>query len=487
MIELLCKELQERFPLITSIRTQRLPPLPRSLEDAKKGVSSEKEAGEKEAEALDEPKASTKEAGEKKNDMVASDESAAISEKTEEGGEAWPSYRMEIVLSSYQAMQKTSILGELARMSLGKAIWIEPVILGEYEAKELSALGEEESARPLASLALLREKGALQARHHLHAAMDEILRVLWLLEQEFTTNGTHTALAALKLERLFLQLLRWVFAMEGKVFREDAQSWGFFRDQLCGEGKIFAASFAGYPLLLRAFVNRHDALSVLLSPSYGENDLEIDQLVFPLQEAAKAIKTAALVTLYDPIEATQRQRRKKLVWAASAFALLLLLGGAIWFALPPSFQAVVKPPGTRIGGIVGRYYKGQDFQTFFRQRGDYEINFSTDKSVMPGLPNDHFSIRWEGYLEAPTAGSYRLCLRMDDGVRLFLHNKRLINEWRVGAARTRCTHVRLAKGWHPLRIDYFERGWMAVLRFLWQPPDAKQPHLIPAKHLCCQP
>lgn len=404
----------------------------------------------------------------------------------DQGWGDWQAYRMVFHVSEYRLEQNTAVLEEIAKATLGGRIWIEPLFLSSQESDDLMALGKDPDARLLRALEGLRAKSLVSARRYVHAAMDEILRVLWLLEQEFTTTGLHTWLIARKLEVLFLQIVRWGFACDGRVFRSDTESWGIFQREICGDGKWFPLSFAAYPLQIRSFVGRHQALSVVVTQSYGENDLEIDQLMYPLQQAAEAIKKRVRTDWADVTERTRGEKRRRLVWIGSLVGVVALaVGGWLWMR-PPHFAAAALPTGSAKGGITGRYYAGQNFERYVRQRADYELNFSSEGEPMPGVPKDHYSVRWEGYLEAPEAGLYEICVRVDDGARLYLHRKMLINEWRVGHARTRCRRARLQKGWHPLRIEFFERGWMAVLRLLWKTPSGQQQVLIPSQRLCCR-
>ncbi len=398
----------------------------------------------------------------------------------------WQAYRMVLHVSEYRLEQNTAALEEIAKATLGEQIWIEPLFLSTQESEGLKALGEDEDAQILCMLEGLRAKSAASARRYAQAAMDEILRVLWLLEQEFTTTGLHTWLIARKLELLFVQLVRWGFAFEGRIFRSDLESWEVFQRELCGEGKLFPLAFAAYPLQIRSFVGRHNTLSAVVTQSYGENDLEIDQLMHPLQQAAEILKKRVRAEWIDATERTKGEKRRRLLLlGASASVVVLAVVGWLWLR-PPYFSAVSLPTGSSHGGITGRYYTGQNFDRYVRQRADYELNFSSDGSPMPGVPKDHYSVRWEGYLEAPENGTYELCVRVDDGARLYLHRKMVINEWRVGHARTRCRRTRLQKGWHPLRIEFFERGWMAILRLLWKTPSGKHQVLIPSQRLCCR-
>lgn len=80
------------------------------------------------------------------------------------------------------------------------------------------------------------------------------------------------------------------------------------------------------------------------------------------------------------------------------------------------------------------------------------------------IPPDNFSARWTRTLEfAP--GTYRFTFRVDDGVRLWLDNVLVLDDWREGAARDVSTDVTLAARPYTFRIEYFERLGVATIRF----------------------
>ena len=72
-------------------------------------------------------------------------------------------------------------------------------------------------------------------------------------------------------------------------------------------------------------------------------------------------------------------------------------------------------------GLRGDYYNGTNFQELAHSRIDKEINFYyTKQSPAPGVRGEYYSIRWTGNLYAPVTGTYKLNVRVDDGVRVWL-------------------------------------------------------------------
>lgn len=72
------------------------------------------------------------------------------------------------------------------------------------------------------------------------------------------------------------------------------------------------------------------------------------------------------------------------------------------------------------------------------------------------LRPDHYAIRYEGYIKVPEDGIYYLSLRSDDGSKLYIHDTLIIDNDGSHSTRTVREYAALKKGWHPVRIDYFE-------------------------------
>ncbi len=86
----------------------------------------------------------------------------------------------------------------------------------------------------------------------------------------------------------------------------------------------------------------------------------------------------------------------------------------------------------------------------------------------------NYSLRFDGWLEVPRPGLYTFHLTSDDGSRMWIGGKELIDNdgvRRNHQPRTRSKAVELTAGWNALRVDYFQRGREAVLGLEWQGPD----------------
>jgi hypothetical protein len=100
-------------------------------------------------------------------------------------------------------------------------------------------------------------------------------------------------------------------------------------------------------------------------------------------------------------------------------------------------------------------------------REDPEINFDWDGgSPGVGVPPDKFSARWRQTIQFK-AGRYRFHLRMDDGARLWVDDVLILDAWMAGEAREVTAEAVLTSGDHRLRVEYFEGGGPALIRFWW--------------------
>lgn len=101
-------------------------------------------------------------------------------------------------------------------------------------------------------------------------------------------------------------------------------------------------------------------------------------------------------------------------------------------------------------------------------RSDPTINFDWEAgSPGPLLSYDHFSVRWTRTL--PFAGGYyRFYTRTDDGVRLWVDDQLLIDQWHAQAATTYHGDQFLSPGNHSMKMEYYEGAGGAVARLWWE-------------------
>ena len=89
------------------------------------------------------------------------------------------------------------------------------------------------------------------------------------------------------------------------------------------------------------------------------------------------------------------------------------------------------------------------------------IDYLSGRAIAAGLPNDHVAMIGEGAVDLPK-GSFALRTISDDGVRVWVDGKLVIDRWDVHESIV--DEAPIAGGRHALRIEYFEHVGWAELR-----------------------
>ncbi|KAA1175062.1 hypothetical protein FWJ25_06745 [Marinobacter salinexigens] len=109
-----------------------------------------------------------------------------------------------------------------------------------------------------------------------------------------------------------------------------------------------------------------------------------------------------------------------------------------------------EPEPTLVSGFVGQYYSGTDFDSFVLAKYDPTIDFDWGKgSPAPELPDDQFSARWSGEFTAPHGSgsrNYEFVTTTNDGVRLRLNGKTVIDDWNGAPTRDNSYTLSLGAG-----------------------------------------
>ncbi|HEX8330767.1 MAG TPA: PA14 domain-containing protein [Hymenobacter sp.] len=124
-------------------------------------------------------------------------------------------------------------------------------------------------------------------------------------------------------------------------------------------------------------------------------------------------------------------------------------------------------------GIRGDYYDGPEFERFVLSRRDPTLAFDWGhRPPAPGVPAEYFSVRWTGWLVPPASGRYVFHATVDDGIRIWLNDQLIMNEWRPQWVTDFTAAVNLKAGEpYKLRVDYFQDIFDTRLRVTWERPD----------------
>jgi hypothetical protein len=133
-------------------------------------------------------------------------------------------------------------------------------------------------------------------------------------------------------------------------------------------------------------------------------------------------------------------------------------------------RIIVGPkPEPKITDWRGEYYANEKLSgDYVLVRNDKNIDFDWGNgSPDEDVPSDGFSARWTRDVTFEKA-LYRFHLVMDDGAALWVDDRLVIDEWKRGASREVTVDLELTKGKHEIKVEYYEAGGNAKVRFWWE-------------------
>ncbi|RMF80231.1 MAG: hypothetical protein D6737_08720 [Chloroflexi bacterium] len=101
-----------------------------------------------------------------------------------------------------------------------------------------------------------------------------------------------------------------------------------------------------------------------------------------------------------------------------------------------------------------------------------------DRAPFNNLNNDNFSVRWTGLMFL-NAGTYRIDVRADDGIRVFVNGQLLIDEWHPASGETYTAEVALPTGAHNFMVEYYELGGDAFVDYRLMQMSTRAPTPAP--------
>lgn len=134
---------------------------------------------------------------------------------------------------------------------------------------------------------------------------------------------------------------------------------------------------------------------------------------------------------------------------------------------------LVSPGGAN--GLQGEYFSNEDFKGEpSLVRIDNQVDFHWgDGSFMDGGPVDHFSVRWTGYYVPQSEDDYRFYTSTDDGVRLYINDELVIDDWKRHSETLNTFSKHLEAGHnYKIRLEYYENVGAATVRFGVSPASA---------------
>ncbi len=132
---------------------------------------------------------------------------------------------------------------------------------------------------------------------------------------------------------------------------------------------------------------------------------------------------------------------------------------------------------TRGTGLRGNYYTGENFDKFVLTRIDPQVDFPWgDTAPDEAVGANNFSVRWTGDVSAQFTETYTFYTITDDGLRLWVDGKLVIENWTLHGDTEDTGTIDLVAGRsYSILLEYFENTSGATAHLGWESPHtAKQ-------------
>jgi hypothetical protein len=140
-----------------------------------------------------------------------------------------------------------------------------------------------------------------------------------------------------------------------------------------------------------------------------------------------------------------------------------------------------------VSGISATYFDNQNFTGTSKVQIDPTINFDWGSgSPVAGISNDTFSVRWTGFVLPTTSETYTFTTTSDDGVRLWVNNQRLVDQWKDQGSTDYSGSLYLEAGrLYPVTMEFYDNAFQAVAKLMWSSPTIPK-QIIPQSRLLTQ-
>ncbi len=132
-------------------------------------------------------------------------------------------------------------------------------------------------------------------------------------------------------------------------------------------------------------------------------------------------------------------------------------------------------------GLRAEIYAGQNFERKVTEKNEPDLDcFWNLAAPAIGAPVDGFSVRFSGWLKAPRSGRYKIGFSSDDGLRVSIDGRKVIDDWKVGD-HYREASVELTEEPLAILVETFDHAGPAYLSAFWLPTGQSTPCLIPSE------
>ena len=155
---------------------------------------------------------------------------------------------------------------------------------------------------------------------------------------------------------------------------------------------------------------------------------------------------------------------------------------------PMMSEVTLQPRGAaKVGelkpGLRYEFYElALDAQPDFDAMTPASTGVSPVVSLDPSPTRDPMALQFHGYLLAPSDGVYTFGTFSNDGSMVYIGDTLVVDNGGLHSALGQSGFIALKKGYHPLRVTYFESGGTEVLEFYYAGPGIDRT-VVPAEAL----
>lgn len=134
------------------------------------------------------------------------------------------------------------------------------------------------------------------------------------------------------------------------------------------------------------------------------------------------------------------------------------------------------------GGFRAEYYARPDLTRLRLVRVDRRVDFDWSMAApAASIPRESFSARWTAILRPRASEEHTFITETDDGVRLWVNDELLIDDWNARSAMENRATIRLSAGSdYVLKMEYFNGSGGGVARLSWSTPTMAAERVPPS-------
>jgi len=149
-------------------------------------------------------------------------------------------------------------------------------------------------------------------------------------------------------------------------------------------------------------------------------------------------------------------------------------GGNLQIVLAPLSMTPTPPPSSAGGtGLFGQFFDNADLTGFKLNRVDPTVNFTWGSgSPDPSIDANTFSARWTGQIIPQFSETYTFYTQSDDGVRLWVNDTLLINNWTDHSSTEDSATIALTANFrYNIKLEYYDNTFSSTIRLSWSSPS----------------